>query len=226
MRQGAQAMTESPKSISKALVTTAARHGLKEIAESALEITFDQVIKEGVLRDIPVVNTLANIVKAGVSVSEELFFRKLARFLAELEQVPLSERNKLLEKYPEGSLAQSQLGERLLLLLDKLNQVEKPTVLSRLFSAYIREEIDLQTFSRLAHALENFNLDLLPSLIWRYTGEGNPADKTEDIQHELSLSGLLTAHLSGSGSIGGSAMYINNRIGEQFLTIGFGIACK
>lgn len=219
-------MTERPRSITTALVTTAARHGLKEIATNALEITFDQVVKEGVLRDIPVVNTLVNIVKVGVSVSEELFFRKLARFLSELEKVPLVERNKLLEKYPEGSIAQSQLGEQLLLLLDKFNQVEKPTALARFFSAYIREEIDLQTFSRLAHSLEHFNLDLLPSLIWRYTGEGSPADRSEDIQHELSLSGLLTADLSSSGSIGGSAMYINNKIGMQFLTIGFGITCK
>ena len=167
-----------------------------------------------------------NIVKAGISVSEELFFRKLTRFLIELEKVPIEERSKLLAKYPEGSEEQKELGERLLLLLEKLNQIEKPTVLARFFAAYVREEIDLQTFSRAAHALERFNLDLLPNLAWRYVREGTPADNSEDIQHELALSGLLTAHLSGSGALAGAAMYTNNPIGKLFLRIGFGIEAQ
>lgn len=219
-------MTTKPDQISTALVTTASRNGLKEIAENALEITLDQVINNGVLRDIPVINTLANIVKAGISVSEELFFRKLTRFLVELEKVPVEDRAKLLDKYPEDSDAQKELGERLLLLLEKLNQAEKPTILARFFSAYVREEIDLQTFSRLAHTLERFNLDLLPSLKWRYVREGAPVDNSEDIHHELSLSGLLTAHLSGSGALAGSAGYTNNPIGKLFLRIGFGIEAQ
>jgi hypothetical protein len=212
--------SESPDTMSKALVRTATRSGLKGIASDALEITLDQVVKEGVLRDIPVVNTLANIVKAGVSVSEELFFRKLSRFLSELEKVPIEERELLLRRYPDGSKAQEELGESLLLLLERLDQIDKPTILARFFLAFVREEIEYKMFSRLAQALARFNLELIRNLRWRYQPEGDPPEFSEEIDHELALAGLLTASLAGSGAIGGSANYVNNSVGRLFVSIG------
>ncbi len=216
-------MTERSKSISTALVSTVANHELKEIAEIALQITLDRIVKEGALHDVPVVKTLVNIVKAGISVSEELFFRKLQRFLVELEKIPLNERNRLLAKYPDGSQAQTELGEQLLLVLEKLDQIQKPEILAKFFAAFVREEIDLQMFSRLSYALDRFNIDLLPNLRYRYVRDGSPVDNSEDVLHELALAGLLTVHLSTSGTLGGNAMYANNEIGRLFLKIGFGI---
>jgi hypothetical protein len=214
------------RSVSTSLISTAARHGLKDIVGDVLETGLDQVVTDGLLRDIPVINTVANLLKVGVSVSEELFFRKLTRFLGELEKVPLEEREKLLLRYPEGSEAQAELGERLLLLLEKMDQVQKPVILARFFTAFVREQVDLQTFSRLSVALSRFNLDLLPSLIWQYQREGDPVDFTEDFHHEHALSGLLTVRLAGSGAFRGSAQYTHNEIGRLFLEIGFGVQSK
>lgn len=45
----------------------------------------------------------------------------------------------------------------------------------------------------------------------------------EDIRHELSLAGLLTASLSGSGALGGAALYAYSPIGREFLRSGFGM---
>lgn len=76
-------------------------------------------------------------------------------------------------------------------------------------------------FMRLARALERFNVSLLPNLAWRYTRVGAEFDNSEAIQHELSLAGLVTALLTGSGTLGGAAHYVSNELGKEFLRIGF-----
>jgi hypothetical protein len=183
----------------------------------------DHVLSEGVLRDLPIVGMVVKLTTVGQSVAEELFVRKLLRFLVELKGVSADERAKLLTKYPDGTEEQCDLGENLLLALERLDTVQKPALLARFFAAYLREQVDYPTFTRLAKALERFNLALLPHLRWFYTREGITVDVTEDIKHELSLAGLLMAGLTGSGTVNGSAGYYYNSIGKLFLELGYGV---
>lgn len=129
----------------------------------------------------------------------------------------------LLQKYPDGSPEQHDLGENLLLALDRIDSVEKPVVLARFFTAYMADQFDYPTFSRLWRSLERFNIALLPQLRWYYTRQGTPLEVSEDLQHEFSLCGLLTVSLEQSGLINGSADYRYSSIGKIFLDVGFGV---
>lgn len=206
-----------------ALVRTVVGRELGDAVFDGAELALDSVLTEGVLKELPIVGTVVRLAKAGQSIAEELFLRKLLRFLTELRSVPCEERSKLLGRYPDGSQGQRDLGENLLLTLERLDNVEKPTLLARFFTAYIREEIDYPTFSRLAQALERFNLALTPHLRWFYTREPPVVEVPEEIEHELSLAGLLTVALAGSGSLGGGAAYHYSSVGRLFLEIGFGV---
>lgn len=206
-----------------ALVRTVAGRELGDVVFDSAEVALDSVLGEGVLQDLPIVGLFAKIVRAGQSISEELFLRKLLRFLYELRDIPLDEREKLLERHPDGSIEQGELGENLLLVLERLDDVQKPRLLARFFAAYVREQIDLATFSRLAQALERFNLGLLPQLRWFYTREGQAVETPEEIEHELSLAGLVTVGLAGSGTYGGGASYRKSSLGELFLKVGFNV---
>ena len=46
---------------------------------------------------------------------------------------------------------------------------------------------------------------------------------TEDIEHELSLAGLLTVSLEGTGLLGGGTGYRYSPIGKLFLKLGYGV---
>lgn len=216
-------MTAQTSSPGRDLVRTVAKNDLGNAVFGVAEVALDQNLAEGVIRDIPFVGTLANLVRARQSISEELFIRKLVRFLDGLKDVPPEERQRLLEKYPDASEEQRALGEKLLLALERLDDTAKPTLLARFFAAYIREEIDYTTFTRLAGALEKFNLALFPSLRWFYTREEPHVETPEEITHELSLAGLVLVQLSGSGTIGGSAGYRHSSLGKVFLRIGFDV---
>lgn len=208
------------------LVRTVASAKLADVVFEAAEVALDEHLADGVLKELPIIGTVMKLVQASQSISEALFVNKLLRFLTELQGVPTEERRRLLEEYPDSSEKQKVLGENLLLALERLDDVEKPKILARLFTAYIRSEIDYMTFTRLARALERFNLALLPNLRWFYTREEPQVVTPEEIVHELSLAGLATVSLEGSGAIGGSSGYQYSTLGKTFLHIGFGIVAK
>lgn len=162
-------MDKKDSSTGRALVRTVAGKPLGEAIIGLAEVALDKNLAEGVLKDVPIVGTLFKLAQAGQSVSEELFLRKLERFILDLDAISDSERKQLLEKYPDSSEEQKVLGENLLLALERLDDVQKPAILARFFAAYIKSTIDYLTFTRLARALEKFNMGLLPNLRWYYT---------------------------------------------------------
>lgn len=216
-------MDAKESSSGRSLVRTVVGNQLGDAILDLAEVALDENLAEGVLKDVPIVGTLVKLARAGQSVSEELFIRKLACFLADLNAVPVEDRERLLEQYPDSSDEQRVLGENLLLALERLDDIKKPAILARFFAAYIKLEIDYLTFSRLARALEKFNIELLPNLRWYYTREEPTVETPEEIIHELSLAGLVTVGLAGSGTWGGSAGYRYSELGKTFLLIGFDI---
>lgn len=216
-------MRKNGPSSGQALIQTVAEGQLGDAIFDLAEVALDTNLAEGVLKEIPILGTVVKIVRAGKSLSEELFLRKLGRFLMGLSSVPMEERNTLLKQYPDGSEEQKELGENLLLALERLDDIKKPEILARFFTAYIRLEIDYLTFTRLTRSLEKFNLELLPTLQRFYIQTGQSADTSEEIIHELSLAGLVAISLEDSETFDGYASYTPSKLGEKFLLIGFGI---
>ena len=211
------------KNTGTSLIQTVTGSELSNVVFDAAEVALDSVLDEGVLQELPIVGAITKLIRAGGKISEELFIRKLLRFLHELKDIPIIERQQILQRYPDGSPKQQELGENLLLAIEKLDDVGKPEVLARFFSAYINEDFDYLTFTRLTRALQRFNLPLLPYLKWFYVRKGNPVELTEEIEHELSLAGLVTVSLAGSGTFGGSANYLGGELGRIFLKYGYSI---
>jgi len=209
------------ESTGKSLIKTIVRSELRQVATDLAEIGIDSILNDGFLKDVPVIATIKSVINVPVTIKEELFIRKLMKFLVELQSIPLSERQKILKRYPNGSKEQHNLGENILLAIDRLDDMSKPELLAKFFCAYIKDEIDFIMFSRLARALERLNLSLLPHLKWFYLRVGEQIAISEEIYHELSLAGIVTANLSDSGTIGGGAYYSCSELGFEFLRIGY-----
>lgn len=216
-------MDINKRSSGRNLIKAVVGNQLGDTIFDVAEVMLDQNLAEGVLKDLPLVGIPVKLARAQQSISEELFLRKLARFLNDLQDIPAEDRAKLLDDFPDGSEKQRVLGENLLLALERLDDIEKPVVLARFFAACMRSEIDYTTFTRLARALEKFNMELLPNLRWYYSRVEPAVETPEEIIHELSLAGLVTAGLAGSGTFGGAAGYRYSSIGKTFLSIGFAV---
>ena len=133
------------------LVQTIASRELGDIIFDTAEVAFDSILTNGVLKELPVVGIVVKLANAGQSIAEELFLRKLLRFLVELKSVSAEERAKLLVKHPDGTQEQHDLGENLLLALERLDNVQKPALLARFFAAYIHKSTILPSHGSLKH---------------------------------------------------------------------------
>ena len=155
------------------------------------------------------------------------------KFLFNLKDISQLERKKMLERL--NSDDRNEIGEVILIALDKADDYKKSVLIANAFRGLIEEKINYSTFKRLMWAIQNINLQLLPELLNIYDKEDNEygistydklkknnvfLPQSEELQM-LSLCGLLSIHFRHSqdkadASLGG---YSVNYLGEIFCQI-------
>ncbi|MCG7517951.1 hypothetical protein [Vibrio sp. MMH1-50] len=138
------------------LIETLKKSDLGSVSTELAEIAIDGVLTEGVLKDIPVVNTLIATYKAGQSVRDNLFNRKLLRFLNEVSDIPPLERAEVISKLESSP---GDVGEMLLLSLDRLDNLVKPELLAKAFLLLANDEVSVKEFYDLKTIIENINMN-------------------------------------------------------------------
>ncbi len=189
---------------------------LIELGETAL----DAMLREGVLRDIPILGSFISVVKAGGQIRDRLFVRKLAGFLAELARVEPEERRRFIEKLGEDSKERQRVGQAVMLLLDRMDDIEKAPLLAKAFAAFVAGQIGFPDFRRLATALDRC---LLPDLEVMAT-RADPSEYSSTVAQGLSLCGLLeVGTVPGIRAPGVDNTYVATELGKLFRQIILGI---
>lgn len=172
-----------------------------EIYKNIAEATIDSIMDEGFLQKLPVIGIGIAVVKLGKNINEALALKKLAAFLSNLEEVTNDERRVFYEKVDKDENARKEFFERILVQLEKLDEVEKAVIYSNIFKLYLLEIITKHEFLRYSKIIENAYLGDLLALNERYCqvkGLGQPSDDLldlfyqEDVQASLQALGLLT----------------------------------
>ncbi len=138
------------------LIETLKKSDLGSVSTELAEIAIDGAITEGVLKDIPVVNSLIAIYKAGQSVRDNLFNRKLLRFLNDVGSLSPSERAEVIIKLESSP---GDVGEMLLLSLDRLDNLVKPELLAKAFLLLANDKVSVKEFYDLKAIIENINMN-------------------------------------------------------------------
>lgn len=123
------------------------------IATQYLEMGIDSFLDNNeILKEIPVVKTVVAVIKTQRSLSEANYMKKLINFCYNMEDIPSMERIKYVNKAISDD---ENFGEKLLLTLEKIDDLDKTQMLVKLFRAYGNKDgIDYHTFRRLCLALE------------------------------------------------------------------------
>lgn len=157
---------------------------LNEVSVDIAEIGLDTFLDEGVLREVPLIGSIVNIVRSGFSIRDKLFIRKLCTFLIPLSNIPEQEKEKFAGKLDTDPKLKRKVGDNLILLLDRLDDLEKPQFLADAFKAYIRGDISYEDFRRLSSAIDIAFIDDLGTL----TSVKEHA--SYDLLHRLTRAGL------------------------------------
>ena len=113
---------------------------ISNIAETWLVNTFE-IFESDAFKQLPVIGSVASLVKAGSSIRDSLFARKLQMFMEGVGSIDQRSREKFVQKISSGR-ATKKVGESLLLLLDKFDDMAKPAILGRIVRAAILGDIE------------------------------------------------------------------------------------
>jgi hypothetical protein len=217
-------MTDEPP-LEESLVQSIRLIDLRDAVVDVAEAGLDQLLVDGPARDVPVLGTLIRLGATLGVVRDHLFARKVAKFLLRVSEIPGSERDKFISGLSVHS-ERKRLGEILLLMLDRLDDMRKPDILAMLFREYLRGQLDLPTLQRLSRALEMMNCDSLPLLRAFYATSppepGAPISNFETLQ-DLAMCGLVRLEFGG-GFGAGSGRFIHGELGKRFVEITRGAA--
>ncbi len=128
------------------------------------EVALDSLL-EGVAKDIPVLGSAVKLAKLSKTITDHIFLLKIQKFLLGLENISNEEKQNFFRKLDNNAEAKSKIGECLVLIINRLDDLEKTQILAELFLKLIKEKIDLETFKRLASAIDIAFIEDLKQLI-------------------------------------------------------------
>ena len=142
------------KELGDSLFETIKGHGGKDLLSDAAEFVLDSNLSEGIIKDIPVVGTVQKLFNCAISLQGYFFAKKIQKFLAKLLEVNKEEREKFVSEINKNLELKEKTSDAVLLILDKLDDLEKCELFANAFSGYIQEQFDFTTFRRLSSAIE------------------------------------------------------------------------
>jgi hypothetical protein len=159
---------------------------LLEAALENAEVIVDALSDDGVLKEIPVIGTAVKVCKAIDTIRDRLFVAKLKRFLFGLgDEVKFVA--KLRKKIAQSPEQAQKVGETLLMVLERITDIDKADLLAIFFYAYTDEFITSEEFRRIAQSIDMALIDDLHKLL---ALEQNPIQSLEPWLQYLAPSGL------------------------------------
>jgi hypothetical protein len=199
----------------KDIIKRALKAGGIDLLADTAELVLDSALDSGIVEKIPIFGSMAKAVNIGKAVKDQIFERKLERFLTQLSSINANEVQEFNNKIKEDAKLHQKVGESLLILIERLDEIEKSDWLAKAFRYYMEEKIDFEKFLLFGKAIDRCALSALKQLdIF-----SNPSDKLPEYSQDIASCGLI--HLVGLPMIAsketGSTYRLTN-LGEEFVS--------
>ncbi|SDO94925.1 hypothetical protein [Desulforhopalus singaporensis] len=127
---------------------------LVELGKIATETGIDSLLDNGLLRDIPIINTLSSLIRTGFQINDRIFIKKVIKFLLPISKLSDVDRKKMIDRLNSKKEFRNKVGERLVEILSRIESHKKPTIIGKIFCSYINEQIDFLVLRKLLFAVE------------------------------------------------------------------------
>lgn len=151
------------------------------------EISIDSFIKDGTLKDIPIVGAILGLARFGANVQDKLFLKKIVAFLMGLKSISVKDRKKMINKIDESKKYRIKVGEKLLYIIDNCNDYENAESVACIFRLFLESKINYDEFIRCSNVIEKItNYDFK----W-FLENGEDGMSIEDVPSSLIGAGLI-----------------------------------
>lgn len=164
----------------------------KEIIGEYIEVGIDSFINDGILKDIPIVNTIVAVLKVGKNIHDRNLLKQTLTFINEFNKNNITEEQ--LKNYKERiekdrKKCEDELG-RVLLLLNNFIDKEKSIMLSKLFKAYVSQLLNWNDFCEYSEIINRLFIQDFSFLQEIYLGRISDTTNRSDIYKVERLNSL------------------------------------
>ncbi|TPK60534.1 hypothetical protein FJ546_19370 [Mesorhizobium sp. B2-4-19] len=156
-------VSEGPNSVPIAFSDSAASERLVDISSTSADIGLDAAITSGALDGVPFFGAITGIARAGIAIRDYLFLKKVAAFLETFDKTPLEKRRAFIADL-EKKGKKAEFGEQILLLVDRMEDVEKPAIVAHLIAAAAMGHLPLDKALRVAKIVDRAFVEDLKTL--------------------------------------------------------------
>lgn len=164
----------------------------KDVISDYLEIGIDSLMNEGILKEIPIVNTIVGVLKIGKNVHDRNLLKQTLTFINEFNNNKISH-DKLkqykitIENNPKR--CEEELG-RILLLLNNFIDKEKSIMLAKIFKVYIEKIINWNEFCEYSEIINRLFIQDINLLNMIYDGRVTDTTNRGDLYRVERLNSL------------------------------------
>src|SRR5687767_12433857 len=108
---------------------------LKDLIKEYAEIGLDGILEEGMVKSIPVINTIVTAGKSAGAIRDRLLLRKVTAFILNCPSFSKEEKESFLSRHFSDRDKAKKMGEQVVLILEKLDDLDKPEMISKVFAA-------------------------------------------------------------------------------------------
>lgn len=195
------------KDIEKAIEDSIMTNELSDLSKELGEIALDSILTNGILKDIPFISSINALVKTGFNIRETIFTKKILRFLLELNEVSQKERIEFINNIENDAQLESKVGESIIMIIDKIDSMQKPKLLGRLLAASMQKKITYNQFLKLSAII---NRAFVPTL-YKLLDINRDIRVDDNVYEELFNLNLVTLKLINDENSRLSAMSIGRK---------------
>lgn len=164
---------------------------LINVGDDMLESLIDNNLKDGIIKDVPIIGTFVGIIQATQNISNYLFLRKIVAFLSKIKDITPQQREKEIKRIDESGKYRERVSDSLLAIIDKCESAEKAEYIAVWFRSFLMGEIEYECFMYGTHIIQRTFLEDFKEFIWSDDTWKMVEDATDEI-----MSGLYRLDLS------------------------------
>lgn len=149
--------------LSASLVPSIASASMTELLALGTDTALDAAIESGALNGIPLVGLVCGVARTGRNLRERFMLQKLGRFLYSAAALSPEERDRFRLGF-ESEAEQDEFGARMLILVERADDLQKPKILGKLLVAHARGAFSRQVLLRLSLMVDRSFIDDLELL--------------------------------------------------------------
>ncbi len=132
--------------VSISLNDTIVDSNLADFAKDGLELGIDSLMKDGILKEIPIIRILVGLINSTQNISNRLFLKKIISFLRGISEIPADKRKKMIDKIDKSKKYKNKVSEKLLFIIEHCEDDVKSEYIAHLFKSFIKEEATYDEF--------------------------------------------------------------------------------